>query len=398
MKKSVLLFALLTLFFAQGNAQNIVSAEFHHHRRSLKNSFLKFQNEKEGRVVFLGGSITHNPGWRDSVMNALQSKFPETSFDFINAGIPSMGSTPGAFRFRRDVLKNGPVDLLFVEAAVNDATNQRNPNEIIRGMEGIVRHAFKANATTDIVMMHFVDPAKMEMYRKNEIPEVLQLHEKVANHYQIPTINLAKEVTSRIDAGEFDWKNDFVDLHPSPFGQNIYFQSIKSYLEKEWATDFSNKKITKVEIPKPVDSYSYGRGYLVEPNPPGTINGWEMVENWRPADGASTRENYTNVSMLIGTYPGQIIKFPFKGNAVGIAVAAGPDAGIIEYSVDGAAWQQLDLFTKWSKNLHLPWYYTLASGLKNRKHMLQMRMADENNRKSKGNICRLRYFYFNGAE
>ena len=31
----------------------------------------------------------------------------------------------------------------------------------------------------------------------------------MAAHYGIPTINLAKEVTGRIDAGEFTWEDDF---------------------------------------------------------------------------------------------------------------------------------------------------------------------------------------------
>ncbi len=34
------------------NAQKLKSGDYHNHRRSLKNSFLKFQNEKEGRVAF----------------------------------------------------------------------------------------------------------------------------------------------------------------------------------------------------------------------------------------------------------------------------------------------------------------------------------------------------------
>ena len=346
----------------------------------------------------MGGSITHNPGWRDSVVNYLQQEFSDTDFDFINAGIPSMGSTPGAFRFRRDVLKNGPVDLLFVEAAVNDATNQRTSDEIIRGVEGIVRHALQENATTDLIMMHFVDPDKLQVYRNSEIPKVIQLHERVAVHYDISSINLAKEVTNRIDAGEFDWENDFKDLHPSPFGQQVYFHSINTFLKNEWKADFSNKKITKAEIPHPLDLHSYAKGVLIEPNPPNPIDGWKMLENWQPEDDAATRRNYVNVPMLVGTYPGGVIKFPFQGNAVGIAVAAGPDAGIIEYSINNSTWQQVDLFTRWSEKNHLPWYYTLGAGLKDRKHMLQIRMTDEMNPKSKGKVCRLRYIYFNYAE
>jgi len=387
----VLVFAVVFVF-----GQGLNSDDFHDHREPLKNSFLKFQNEKKGRVAFLGGSITYNTGWRDSVCNYLEQKFPETKFEFIAAGIPSMGSTPAAFRFERDVLKNGPVDLLFEEAAVNDATNGRTTEEMIRGMEGIVRHARNTNPKCDIVIMHFVDPDKMKDYREGKLPVVIEQHERVAKHYNISTINLAKEVTKRIDAGEFDWENDFVNLHPSPFGQGVYSKSIIQFLEDEFNREFSNEKIAENGIPNPLDEFCYEDGKLILPNPPKPIKGWEFVENWHPDNDKGTRQNYTNVPMLVGEYPGEIIKFRFKGNAVGIAVAAGPDAGIIEYSIDDQPWQKQDLFTKWSKDLYLPWYYTLESGLKNRKHTLQIRLIEEKNPASTGHKCVLRYFYFNG--
>jgi len=394
MRKLVLSIALLVVgqvLLAQG----LNSADYHTHLELLQNSFLKFENEKKGRVAFLGGSITFNPGWRDSVCNYLQQKFPETDFDFIAAGIPSMGSTPGAFRFERDILKNGPVDLLFEEAAVNDDTNGRTADEIIRGMEGIVRRARKANPACDVVMMHFVDPRKMEDYRSGNIPEVIRLHEKVAGHYKVSSINLAKEVTERIDAGEFNWETDFVDLHPSPFGQGIYARSIIRFLEDAFSRDFAEKQVAAHDFPEPLDAFCYDNGVLVLPNPPQPVKGWMLVENWQPENGKGTRPNYVDVPMLVGEYPGKIIKFAFEGNAVGIAVAAGPDAGIIEYSIDDQPWQKQDLFTRWSKSLYLPWYFTLESGLKNRKHMLQIRTTAERNPESTGNKCIIRYFYFN---
>lgn len=376
--KNLIIF-IAVLLFASNNlcAQKLDSNKYHTHRGSLKNSFLKFEKEKKGRVAFLGGSITHNPGWRDSVCSYLQQKFPETKFDFIAAGIPSMGSTPGAFRFERDVLKNGKVDMLFEEAAVNDDTNRRTPDEIIRAMEGIIRHAIKANPACDIVIMHFVDPSKMDEYRNGKVPEVLQLHERVAEHYRISTINLAMEVTRRIDAGEFDWENDFVNLHPSPFGQIIYFHSIRTFLGTAWKSGFTHDKITEVDIPKPLDIGNYENGILVEPSLSKRLKGWEINENWKPKYDVGTRANYTDVPMLVGEYPGKVIKFHFEGNVVGIAVAAGPDAGIIEFSIDNSDWQKQDLFSKWSKQLYLPWYYTLATGLKNKKHTLQIRLSDE---------------------
>ena len=271
MINSIVSFIVFIIISSGLLAQNLDSNQFHLHRNNLNSSFSKFENQKNGRVVFLGGSITFNPGWRDSICNFLQNEFQDTKFDFINAGVPSMGSTPGAFRFEKDVLANGKVDLLFVEAAVNDDTNKRTSEEIIRGMEGIVRHAKRVNPDCDLVMMFFVDPGKMEDYRKGNVPEVIELHEKVAQHYNISTINLAKEVTNRIDKGEFNWEDDFKDLHPSPFGQNIYSQSIKSFLEDELNSD-SESSIFK--MPEPLDNFSYSNGMMLEVNPPNSIKGW----------------------------------------------------------------------------------------------------------------------------
>ena len=391
------LLVFIVFWSSVSSGQKLDSKNYHTIRTNLTNSAVKFEKEKQGRVVFLGGSITYSKGWRDSVCNFIQKQYIETKFDFINAGVPSMGSTPGTFRFEKDVLKNGKVDLLFLEAAVNDDVNKATAVEITRAMEGIVRHAKMANPMCDIVIMQFVDPGKIENYRNGKIPEVIQLHEKVAEHYNVSTINLAKEVTERIGAGEFDWENDFKDLHPSPFGQNIYYQSMMQFLQNALKSDES-VQITASEIPAPLDKFSYSNGILIEPNPPKPIKGWEFASNWNPADGNGTRANYVNVPMLVGEYPGRIIKFQFKGNAVGIAVAAGPDAGIIEYSIDDSDWKEQDLFTQWSPNLHLPWFYTLGSGLKSGKHTLQIRLTGEKNPKSAGNKCVLRYFYFNASE
>lgn len=406
--KNMIIILVMFLTGMYAGAQGVDSKQFHEYRGNLNNAYKRFATEKEGRVVFLGGSITHNAGWRDSVSAYLQRRFPETRFDFINAGIPSMGSTPGAFRFSRDVLKNGRVDLLFEEAAVNDDTNRRKTEEIIRGMEGIVRHALRANPACDIVFMYFVDPGKMKDYREGKTPEVISLHDQVARYYELPAINLAAEVTARIDAGEFDWENDFKDLHPSPFGQNIYYHSIKSFFEHVWPDENYGKQgliqeqksglkedYQIRELPEPLDPFCYEKGILVAPSPRRTIRGWNMVENWKPADGKGTRPNYVNVPMFEGTWPGKIIKFHFTGTAVGIAVAAGPDAGTIEYSIDNSPWQKKDLFTPWSKNLHLPWYYTLAGDVKPGKHTLQIRMAEDRNPESTGRVCRIRYFYVN---
>ena len=376
--------------------QKLNAANYHSVRGGLKNSFIKFEREKKGRVAFLGGSITYNHGWRDSLMQYMQKKFPKTKFEFIAAGIPSFGSTENVFRLKRDVLAKGPVDLVFVEAAVNDGGKGRTQEEIMRSMEGTVRHLRKENPSVDIVFMYFVDPAKIEDYSKGKTPQVIQNHDKVAVHYNIPALNLAKEVTERIGAGEFTWKDDFKNLHPSPFGQGVYAHSMITFLRDAWSGFVAeDDKISNYTSPDKLDKASYDNGELIPAKEIKLIKGWTFVENWNPKIKANTRANFSKVPMLVGTYPTKILKYKFEGNAVGVAVAAGPDAGILEYKIDGGKWQQQDLFTKHSKRYHLPWYFTLASGLKSEKHILQLRMSQEKNENSVGNSCVLRYLYVN---
>lgn len=388
------LFLLMHGFSIEGSAQ-IGSDDYHIHRSDFVNSFTQFNNG-EGRVAFLGGSITYNPGWRDSISHFLQRSFPKTAFDFIAAGIPSMGSTPGAFRLERDVLSKGRIDLLFVEAAVNDPTNGRTATEQIRAMEGIIRHAKEAYPKIDIVTMYFVDPDKMESYNNGKIPEVIVNHDQVAEHYGVSSINLAKEVTDRINEGEFTWEDDFKDLHPSPFGQMVYYQSIRSFLQHLLQPFNSSNPIkSNSAFPTKIDPYCYDRGKLLSIDLTKKRKGWQIVDDWTPPAGEQTRKGYVHVPMLCASEAGSKMKIKFHGRAIGIAVAAGPDAGMIDYKIDGAEWETIDLYTKWSSYLHLPWYYVLEAELESANHTLIIRINENNNAESNGTACRIKHFFIN---
>jgi sialidase-1 len=372
------------------------SRNYHSYRSKLHNAQIVFEREKKGRVAFLGGSITQGSGWRDSICAYLQKRFPNTKFEFIQAGISSMGSTPGAFRFERDVLAKGRVDLLFEEAAVNDRTNGFTTETQVLGMEGIVRHARESNPAMDVVLMHFVDPDKMAEYRKGIIPTEIQNHEKVAVHYGLSTLNLAKEVTERIDNAEFSWDKDFKNLHPSPFGHHIYFQSMKTFMDFCWSNFVADDdKIVAYQLPGKLAEGCYDKGKLIPAVQVKPAKGWRVVDPWKPSDKTGTRPDFTNVPMLVAETPTGILNFNFEGNVVGIAVAAGLDAGMIEYRIDKNPWQKQDLYTTWSAGLHLPWFITLEYNLIPGKHKIQIRVLTEKNPQSKGTACRVRYFYVN---
>ncbi len=378
--------------------QNIAldASDYHQLRGGLQNCQIIFEREKKGRVAFLGGSITQNPGWRDSICAYLSQRFPETEFDFIPAGIGSMGTTSAAFRLERDVIAYGKIDLMFEEAAVNDASIGLTSIEHLRAMEGIVRHARKSNPAIDIVMMHFVDPGKMKTYRDGEEPEVITTHNKVAEHYQIPTINLAREVTDRIDNNEFTWEEDFKNIHPSPFGQGIYARSMIQFLDNAFVAQIDDDaKILSHLTVKKLDEYCYDNGYLLDVSSAKLSKSWRIDPRWNPNDGTGVRSNYVDVPMLICNGPGSKLRLKFEGKTVGIAVAAGQDAGIIEYRIDENKWQSFNLFGRSSRRLHIPRYYTLASELSQDEHLLEIRISKEKDEKSKGQACRIRYFFVN---
>jgi lysophospholipase L1-like esterase len=345
--------------------------EWYRLRGGLPNAVRRFQAGGPARVAFLGGSITEMKGWRDLVCDNLSRRYPKAQFDFINAGISSTGSTPGAFRLVRDVFGRGPVDLLFEEAAVNDSTNGYSAREQVRGMEGIVRHARLIQPEIDVVLLHFADPDKLASYRSGNVPEVIASHEKVAERYAVPSIDLAKEVADRIAAGEFTWEKDFKDLHPAPFGMELYARSIERLF------DAASGDAGRRELPEPLDQKSYFRGRLVDIGEAVREDGWRIEPDWTPRDGAATRKRFVHVPVLVTEKAGATCRWTFDGTAAGIFVVAGPDASVVEYSIDGSAWRKRDLFTQWSDKLHIPWAHVLDGDLDAGRHELRMRLSGE---------------------
>ena len=140
-------------------------------RGSFDNSRFSFESKMEGTVAFMGGSITEMNGYRPMLMEFLKNRFPETEFSFINAGISSTCSTTGAFRLQRDVLSKGPIDLFFLEFAVNDDQDAGHSyDECIRGMEGIIRQVRNTNPSTDIVVTYFVNPKMLKQIQEGKKP------------------------------------------------------------------------------------------------------------------------------------------------------------------------------------------------------------------------------------
>jgi lysophospholipase L1-like esterase len=363
-------------------------------RGSLTNSRIRFEREKKGTVAFMGGSITEMNGYRPMVCDILKKRFPATDFKFVDAGIGSTCSTTGAFRLMADVFAQGPVDLFFVEFAVNDDQDAAHTRaECIRGLEGIIRHARQINPNIDIVVTFFVNEGMLKTLQSGQTPLTIEAHETVAKHYEVSTINLAKEAAEEITAGKLTWKQ-YGGVHPAPYGNAIGARMIDELFSRAWAAPLAADAALKAyPNPEPIDPLSYSNGRFIDPKEAQIKSGWTLgVPDWKSLPG-SKRPRFTSIPMLYATEPGAEATLSFEGTAIGAYIVAGPDAGIVEASIDDGPATSVNLFHHFSAGLHYPRTVMLGTDLKPGKHTLKLRVSPET--KSSGHAARIIQFGVN---
>ena len=370
-------------------------------RGSYSNSKRVFEAEKRGTVAFLGGSITEMDGYRPMVCSDLQERFPETDFQFIAAGISSTCSDVGAFRLESDVLSQADkIDFFFVEFAVNDDQDGIfDFKRTTRGMEGIVRHMLLANPNVDIVMTFFVNEHLMDVYRKGEEATSIAAHRKIAEHYGVSTINLAKEIQEQIDDGRITWK-EFGGVHPAPRGNRICADMIAGLLDSSWSQGTADALVAH-PLPEPFDPFSFfngrWRGFSGIETNVGSIDdatlpsdgGFRLYQpDWSKIPG-SFRARFGGRKLLCAERAGAEARFKFTGSALSLYILAGPDAGIVECELDGGAPFRANAFHHYSAGLHYPCSLLLASELSSGEHTATIRVAPEKDANSKGTALRI---------
>ena len=364
-------------------------------RGNLDHARRRFTTEKRGHVAFIGGSITEMNGYRPMVCESLKKRFPETTFQFTAAGIASTCSTTGAFRLQDDVLNHGPVDLFFIEYAVNDDGDAGHARrECIRGMEGIIRQALRHNPHAALVITHFVSPRMLQQLQAGQTPISIRAHNDVAAHYGIATIHLAKEVAEQISAKQITWQQ-YGGTHPSPRGNRLCATMIDQLLDAAWSQPLAeNSPSQPTALPtQALDSLHYGNGRFIALNLARFTAGWQIrTPQWNELAGQK-RGRFTTIPLLCSARPGDVFTLAFHGTAVGAYLLAGPDAGTVEARIDDGTFQSVSLYHRFSKGLHYPRTVLFATDLSSGNHLLTVRISAET--KSTGNAVRIIKFVAN---
>ena len=390
----IVLFTFIILFTQTTLAELSRNIQF---RGGMQNAQIQFEQEKTGRIAFIGGSITQMNGYRPMVSQWLKQRFPATKFEFINAGISSTCSHTGAFRLNDHILSKGKIDLLFIEFAVNDDQDaQHSRRNCILGMEGIIRQAMIKQPQCDLVVTHFVNPNMLKQIQSGKTPKSIEAHEDVLEHYDVSSLFLAREVADQIKARSLTWA-EFGGTHPKPAGNAIASKLVADLLNYAWAKPLSNKaKKTIRSIPKkPIDASSFFNGRFLSPGSTEYGKGWKWhVPDWKNIPGGF-RNTFAGMKLLCSDKSNDVVTFEFEGRAVGAFVLAGPDAGTLKVSIDNEPFRSIDLYHHYSKSLHYPRTIMFATDLPQKIHKVSIRLAKPQESEQKRRAARILQFTVN---
>jgi lysophospholipase L1-like esterase len=380
--------------------------------RSLVDSASATNGERRRRVVYYGNDFlydpqTHTPsplmpvpaGAKDkkqsfcSLLNSFYSHelAPKSIVFRANATTPAP-SWYGAFRiYNRGILVafgDYPLKLVVLDFANNDRTLP--VPTVHAGMEGMVRQIRTKFPGTDILILYTPSKAFVWDYREGRMPESIALQEKIADHYRIPSINLAKRVAEKIIAGELKEEDVFLDdLVVSDAGDQLCFEAVKPLFMKSLATAKQSPAPETYTLPEPLGAYPIDApstvSYETATLEPGWL-GWQR----------SPIESCLHV--LQCEAPGPVLTLRFKGSVVGLSCVVGPDSGDLEYAIDGSSWKLKRCVTGQAGGAFKEVPVLLGAGLDPAgEHVLKLRVAPETPAGSTGKVIRLASFFVNGA-
>ncbi|MFF2909010.1 SGNH/GDSL hydrolase family protein [Paenibacillus sp. NPDC057934] len=357
-------------------------------RRGLPGISGRLAEKAPVTVAFLGGSITEGAGasdadtssWRALTGKYLQERFADQEFHFINAGVGGTTSTLGAHRLQEHVLRHGRIDLLFVEFSVNDGSDRE---ESIRGMEGIVRQCGRLSPDTDICFLY----TAAEKNLSGSQPFNIAVHEEVAAHYHLPSVNFAARVYEQTQTGEMEWTDLAPDgYHPNDDGHALYAFFLREFLDRALVPDGTELKRGDVRTMSPLEVKNYEYGNLLDFRAGTHTDGFELRElspgdplmNWR----FGTEHLYTD--SLEDAYT-----FTVTGQSVGLLLLYGPDSGIFEYSVNGSPFTSVNLFDEWCPLAHRPILAMFPLQEQRGKLQVTVRITGTKDEASKGTSLRI---------
>lgn len=169
---------------------------------ALGNFSYRLANEKKANIAFVGGSAAYGMGagvrdktsYRALVMTWLKDRFPDCSFNEINAAKAQADSKMAAYTID-SVLSQNP-DIIFWDFCPED--RMLNLEDVVKYEKSAIYKIRKERPQTDIVSVIGYCPDFAKEYSEQRTPETIKAFDDVAKKYKVPVIDLSKKLYDEI--------------------------------------------------------------------------------------------------------------------------------------------------------------------------------------------------------
>jgi lysophospholipase L1-like esterase len=294
-------------------------------------------------LFFIGNTVLEGKGLNDPNLRYSAQMTKRFKKYFPEANIPETRHIqPGGSWFAQYRCSGGqPVfgEVIFSGhlAILDFAADDRHAGieQVKCTMEAIIRQIVLFRNTHSRILVYTLTPEMLQSYRKGETPEYIQVCEQLADHYHIPSLNLAKYAAMRIIAGEISEAAFSADgIHPTDTGAGIYANAVEQFVDALMTACPIPDKPEPVALPGCLFPGTNDQGRIVAyENPAVTLSG-----NWKSGQ-QSPILPFRHI--LVSDRPGDTLSLKFKGSEAGIIDVVDKDSADLDYSIDGGAFQKL---------------------------------------------------------
>lgn len=352
----------------------------------LGNTVRKLEEDKNLTIGYLGGSITDGTGssgggsWRELTTKYFKENYPDAAITEINAGIGGTGSELGVFRVQNE-LNEKNVDLVFVEFAVND--DYLDSETIQENLEGIVLQLWNANPECDIVFVYTtLTEWFTKYYSSNKLPPSVIADEKVAKHYNIPSVNIGKAMYDYMIENNLEATSLITDgAHPNNNGYAVYADAVKDFLDNNLVPDTIGvqKSLPSQLTKKPIMGITDEPGNAVFSDE----SQWSKQNNFK-------WKGYPY--QLTSSIPNAELTYTFTGTSIGLYWLFSADSGDIKWSLDNSPYKEASSWDDYAASFDRMNFTILADNLENKEHILKIKVSERNQSGSTGYSIRIGAF------
>ena len=291
-------------------------------RGGIPNSLYFLKNDTVGNqyLFFIGDSVLAGTGLKDEGLRYSAQLVKDLKKHFPNASphetrhIQPGGSWFGLYRCSRGQPVFGEVicsgHLAILDFAADDRT--ADLEQVKTSLEGLIRQITLYRATHSRILVYTLTPEMLRDYKAGKTPDYIRVCEQVADHYGVPSLNLAKFAADKIIAGEISAEAFSADgINPTDAGAKLYAEAVAAFVDALVAATPVPEKPAAVKLPAPLFPQTDDNGRII------AYENQQVKRSgaWKPGQ-ASPIGPFRH--LLVSDQPGASLSLTFKGSEVGI--------------------------------------------------------------------------------